>query len=259
MLDRATTLINQIFYSKSNERADTELTLERYTEATESEAGAQGSRTPDEELAALRARALRIRAAERELRAEGKELQREIHALERRRQQLVKQRRKQERQTRREQAKREHDQARLREALLEQGDHDDGRPDLFIVKSPLPAPGCGAEQRAQRRIAMDVGVSMRSAHNFYTGVIRNISEGGLFISTFEVFAIGTVLDLSIRLCGQPPIEVKGEVRWSRPYDERKSDLDSGIGVELLDLGEPERATIARFIDLRQPLIHEVRG
>ena len=139
--------------------------------------------------------------------------------------------------------------------MLEHDEDDDGRPDLYIVKSPPPAPGSGVEQRKHRRIAMDVGVSMRSAHNFYTGVIRNISEDGLFISTFEVLAIGTVIDLSVRLPGQPAIQVKGEVRWSRPYDERSEDLESGIGVQLLDLAERERDVIARFIELRQPLLH----
>jgi uncharacterized protein (TIGR02266 family) len=99
-----------------------------------------------------------------------------------------------------------------------------------------------------------VQVSHVSEHNFFTGFMEDISEGGLFIATYNVFDVGHRFELEFALPGQPvPWVVLCEVRWVRVF-EAGSKLIPGMGVRFLDLTPEAREVINRFMQKRPPLV-----
>ena len=80
------------------------------------------------------------------------------------------------------------------------------------------------EKRGHPRLAIDVKVSMNTESNFYAGLTENISEGGIFIATYDNFPMGSTMDLAISLPGQPPLQVKGVVRWIREHSQFTDDV-----------------------------------
>jgi len=109
------------------------------------------------------------------------------------------------------------------------------------------------ERRESPRIELEVEVTAESAHNFYTGFGRNISDGGLLIATQALPFLGEELRVRFRLPNvNRPIEVDGVVRWVREVGEPESH---GVGVALQTLGKEEREVIDRFIAMREPIFY----
>jgi Chromosome segregation ATPases len=113
-----------------------------------------------------------------------------------------------------------------------------------------------SNNRSHPRLAVAVDVSMHTEHNFYTGLTENLSEGGVFIATYEVPALGTEIELTISLPNHPPIKTVGVVRWHREYNKFTSDVAPGIGVQFDTLAKPDHDAIIRFIREREPLLYE---
>lgn len=115
-----------------------------------------------------------------------------------------------------------------------------------------------AEARQHPRLDLQIEVDINSEHNFYTGFTRNISEGGLFIATSQIHDLGTILDFTFTLHPDPePIKVRGKVRWVREFNQFTDDMPCGIGIQFIDLDEPTRNRIDRFMSqLRDSLFYD---
>lgn len=83
----------------------------------------------------------------------------------------------------------------------------------------------------------------------------NISEGGIFVATFEVAEVGTRLKLEFSLPDKgPPVCVEGEVRWSRAYQPGGDDeVLPGIGLRFLNLSEEDKRRISLFVTRRETI------
>lgn len=112
-------------------------------------------------------------------------------------------------------------------------------------------------RRESLRVPLEVGVGFLSETNFYMGLTEDISEGGLFVATWEWLPIGTKVRLKFGIPGGTDMYVDGVVRWVR---ERASDEDSwavpGMGIQFLTLPEPAKNAIDGFIAQRAPLFYE---
>lgn len=136
---------------------------------------------------------------------------------------------------------------------MEQPVHDRAREATIRQLSDLPS---GDNRRRHSRYAVELEVSLSSDHNFYAGFAENLSEGGVFVATHSLKAVGTVIDLMIFLPGDDsPVKVRGEVRWIREYREG-SDVPPGMGVRFVDLGADAAAAIASFLSHREPLFYD---
>lgn len=72
----------------------------------------------------------------------------------------------------------------------------------------------------------------------YADYAENISEGGLFISTNRVFAVGTRLHVELRFPSRT-WKLNGEVAWAIKIPEHeRGNLVCGMGVQLVG-GGPE--------------------
>jgi type IV pilus assembly protein PilZ len=109
------------------------------------------------------------------------------------------------------------------------------------------------ERRESPRIELEIEVTAESAHNFYTGFGRNISDGGLFIATQALPFVGEELRVRFRLPGlDRAIQADGVVRWVREVGDPETH---GVGVALAKLAKEDREVIDRFIAAREPIFY----
>ena len=112
------------------------------------------------------------------------------------------------------------------------------------------------DRRDHRRITFVADINFSSDSNFYTGFTRDISEGGVFVATYNVFPVGTVMELELQMPGtEAPVKVKGEVRWWAEANE-DSDGHPGVGVRFLDLSVEDRDRINRFVAVRDSIFFD---
>jgi uncharacterized protein (TIGR02266 family) len=109
--------------------------------------------------------------------------------------------------------------------------------------TPVPAQAAALGRKLER-VSLDADVGWESDNNFFTGWTENISEGGIFIATWQLKPRGTRVQISFTLPGGRKITGEGEVAWTRemnPYDDTQLP---GLGVRFLSLdGVARRAPI----------------
>ncbi len=107
------------------------------------------------------------------------------------------------------------------------------------------------EQRACRRIDLEISVDLESDHNFFSGVASNVSVGGLFIATRDPRKIGDLVTVRLTLPGdERPVTVDAVVRWIRAGE------PAGMGVQFLGLAPDALAAISKFVRSREPIHRE---
>ncbi len=88
--------------------------------------------------------------------------------------------------------------------------------------------------RRAGRADLEVPVSFRSRSGWGSGVTKNICSGGLFVATLRSLPIGARVVVRLTFPGdREALEVLGEVRWLRPFDEL-DDRPAGLGVRFID-------------------------
>ncbi|RLG13300.1 hypothetical protein DRN69_05815 [Candidatus Pacearchaeota archaeon] len=80
-------------------------------------------------------------------------------------------------------------------------------------------------------------------------VLRNISRGGICITTSCLLKKGEVIDLEIRLPTRETVKSQGKVNWVKEanlYDLSKN-LEFETGIEFLDIKPEDRERLSKFI------------
>jgi len=112
------------------------------------------------------------------------------------------------------------------------------------------------ERRNHQRMPLETSVTWNSETNFYTGFTNDISEGGIFVSTYAVAARGAKMVLEFTLPdNKEKICVQAEVRWLREYNP-DSDANPGMGLEFVNLSDEDRQRIDAFIKNRETLFYD---
>ena len=80
------------------------------------------------------------------------------------------------------------------------------------------------------------------------GYAKNISSGGLFISTVNPRRPGErfIIELTLPTPGRPTIQSACEVVWCRHY-ERKQRHEPGMGLKFCELTTEDQAEIDRWV------------
>jgi len=121
----------------------------------------------------------------------------------------------------------------------------------------------GAEQRAYPRAQLNAAITAVGGNNFFLGLSGNISEGGIFIATAQVFEVGTAITVEFTISTSPrPIRVSGKVRWVRTANATRDsdddyDLAAGIGIQFEQLSREDEDAIRKFIETREPEFFDV--
>jgi len=130
---------------------------------------------------------------------------------------------------------------------------DEERPTKFVrFTPPRSAP---AERRVSDRAPWIADLEFGEDAQFFTGLSLDISEGGLFVSTYTTIPVGTRLVLSFELPDGMKVEARGEVRWVR--DAAADGERPGVGIVFTELPAGVRERIAELCAREKPLYFEV--
>lgn len=106
------------------------------------------------------------------------------------------------------------------------------------------------------RTGLEANVGATTESNFYVGFSGEISEGGVFVATYNVVPIGTLIDVLVTLPGGFEAKLPGKVRFVRDPMDFSMDSEPGVGVAFEALPEKERELILRFIRKRPPMFYD---
>ena len=126
------------------------------------------------------------------------------------------------------------------------------------VRASRASTAAPPEARAAERFDLEIDVHLASEHNFYAGFSVNISEGGLFVATHMERAIGTRLEVTFTLPGDPaPITAVAEVRWLRCPRDMSGGTTPGLGLQFVSFPPGAGERVQYFIEsMREPLFHD---
>lgn len=111
------------------------------------------------------------------------------------------------------------------------------------------------EKRDHYRALYKIEVSLSSEHNFYNGFSENISEGGIFVATYEPLPVGSRVGVIFAIEGQE-YDLVGEVCWIREHSALTRDVQPGMGVKFVQMYDDAREAIAHFVNKRAPIFYE---
>ena len=112
------------------------------------------------------------------------------------------------------------------------------------------------EGRAHDRVDATFEVAFSSETNFYNGFSENISEGGLFVATYQPRPLGTRLMVAFMLPGiDEPLGALCEVRWLRS-PRQGSNTAPGMGLRFVEIDDRTRALVERFVSKRDPIFYD---
>ena len=121
--------------------------------------------------------------------------------------------------------------------------------------SPQPTVD-GRERREHKRINLEAEINFLGHDNFYTGFSEDISNGGLFVATYQLKPTGTEVTIRFSLPDGTEIEANAVVRWLREPREMDGDVPPGMGLQFVDLHPDARHLIDEFIRQRDPLFFD---
>ncbi|HCH62831.1 MAG TPA: hypothetical protein DFR83_08510 [Deltaproteobacteria bacterium] len=106
--------------------------------------------------------------------------------------------------------------------------------------------------RKMPRVVLNARVTAQSDDNFFSGLTENISEGGVFVSTFSPPGVGERIRINLSVDNERDLSVYGIVRWHR-YD--GGDV-TGCGVQFsaLTAEQAQRIRTLMVAVPREPLL-----
>lgn len=113
------------------------------------------------------------------------------------------------------------------------------------LKSPR-----GAENREPTRVVAQVDLHTDS--NFFSGFSGDLSDGGLFVSTYLQLAPGQPVEVELSLPGGQYFSAQGRVAWLREPAAIAVDLAPGAGIVFDELDPQARKLAETFMLFREP-------
>ncbi len=120
--------------------------------------------------------------------------------------------------------------------------------------SSRPAPPVFAAGTKRNQLEANIGATTES--NFFVGFSGEISDGGVFIATYNVLPKNSAVAVLVTLPGGFETTVNGYVRFVRDPMDFSAESEPGIGVQFESLDPNARELILRFIRKRAPLFYE---
>ena len=114
-----------------------------------------------------------------------------------------------------------------------------------------------ADTRHNLELNVDFEVSIDGPHTFFTGFTQDISKGGIFLATHQMYPIGTKIKLSF-VVESEHLNVEAVVRWVRyPGNILNSDMSPGMGLQFINPGRELTNVFDRFLVKKDPLMIDV--
>lgn len=118
------------------------------------------------------------------------------------------------------------------------------------------APKLTAERRHGPRRKLEVEIGLHSDSHFYVGFAEDLSDGGLFVATYEAVPLSSPVRVVFELPCGTRVSAPGRVAWVREPLEGHAP---GVGVAFEALSDEQREAILAFVRERPPLFYDVGG
>lgn len=120
-----------------------------------------------------------------------------------------------------------------------------------VVVSTYPAAqSSSAESRHVERLGCEFDIEFLDDTHLFSGLTQDISQGGLFVATYQPLPLGSVISLTLELSGSR-LEVQGEVLWARAECEALEQRP-GFAVAFRQLSPEALAVLTEFCRSRPP-------
>ncbi|XYH96764.1 hypothetical protein ACMHYB_54820 [Sorangium sp. So ce1128] len=105
---------------------------------------------------------------------------------------------------------------------------------------------------------VDVELGALTPSNFYKGLAGNdvIEHGGIFVATYKIPPIGSVVTLRVRLPGDYEFTALATVRWTREAGGSRDSAEPGFGARITQISPEGRQLVSRFTRNREPLFYD---
>lgn len=113
------------------------------------------------------------------------------------------------------------------------------------------------EHRQHQRVDYEASIDVESDDRFFTGFVRNISNGGLFIAGGSGPEVGARVVVRFVLPTlAEPVVAEAVVRWVRAFRPDAPDVMPGMGVEFAGLPAETVKAIDAFIQQHDTLFYD---
>jgi uncharacterized protein (TIGR02266 family) len=130
------------------------------------------------------------------------------------------------------------------------------KPAQAAFSAPAHVPVGAPFRDGVKREKIEVNIGATTESNFYVGFSGDVSEGGVFASTYNILPRGTPVQVLITLPGGFEKEVNGFVRFVRDPMDMNSESEPGMGIQFEALDQEARELILRFIRKRPPMFYD---
>lgn len=110
--------------------------------------------------------------------------------------------------------------------------------------------------RVAEEVEVDFEVSMEGPHNFFNGFTQDISRGGVFLATHQIYPIGTEIKMSFTIENRR-IDVETVVKWVKNPENTAEDDSPGMGLQFRNLDGDDKTFIDNFIKKKEPMFMDV--
>ena len=126
------------------------------------------------------------------------------------------------------------------------------------VKSRARVEGRRAKRIAagKRRPTLHITLGCDSNTNFYCGIDKDITSGGLFVSTYNLLPVGRTVNLVATLPDRRVIVGSATVAFVRDHNELHPEIPPGMGLILNRLTAAARSQINDYMDTVDPIYFE---
>jgi uncharacterized protein (TIGR02266 family) len=132
--------------------------------------------------------------------------------------------------------------------------HVSQRPPAAVPAAARVPAEAGRVSHPGPRASLEANVGATTESNFFVGFSGEISEGGVFVATYQSLEIGDKVEVLVTLPGGFERKIPGTVRFVR--DPMDMDSEPGMGVRFDRLEDEARELILRFIRKRPPLFYD---
>jgi uncharacterized protein (TIGR02266 family) len=112
------------------------------------------------------------------------------------------------------------------------------------------------ERRNHLRAELEAEVSLESETNFFMGFSEDISEGGLFVATYDLLPVGSQIQIELALPDGYVVRAIAEVRWVRDLRDESDGVSPGLGLRFVELQPTDRDAITQFVQARAPIFYD---
>jgi uncharacterized protein (TIGR02266 family) len=121
--------------------------------------------------------------------------------------------------------------------------------------------GAGKHNRQHERVeiseALRFHIGDDTSPTFWTGLVRNISNGGLFVNTYNLPPIGETVSVRVRLPGAPEaVNLRATVVWTRSEHVAEDSSHVGFGARFLDLAPEAEKALNAYLKKAESIFHD---